>query len=92
MRFPSSYDGRTLSAAALCEARTFLPRDMRRADERLFLRGNKKISSKLKANSWELKNGGGRIRTCGLEVMSLASYRAAPPRDKGNKQFAIRNA
>jgi hypothetical protein len=25
-------------------------------------------------------NGGGRIRTCDLEVMSLASYRAAPPR------------
>ena len=26
-------------------------------------------------------NGGDRIRTCDLEVMSLASYRAAPPRD-----------
>ena len=26
------------------------------------------------------KSGGGRIRTCDLEVMSLASYRAAPPR------------
>ena len=26
------------------------------------------------------KNGGDRIRTCDLEVMSLASYRAAPPR------------
>ncbi len=25
-------------------------------------------------------NGGDRIRTCDLEVMSLASYRAAPPR------------
>ena len=27
------------------------------------------------------ENGGDRIRTCDLEVMSLASYRAAPPRD-----------
>ena len=27
------------------------------------------------------KSGGDRIRTCDLEVMSLASYRAAPPRD-----------
>ena len=27
------------------------------------------------------RNGGDRIRTCDLEVMSLASYRAAPPRD-----------
>ena len=26
-------------------------------------------------------SGGDRIRTCDLEVMSLASYRAAPPRD-----------
>lgn len=26
------------------------------------------------------QNGGDRIRTCDLEVMSLASYRAAPPR------------
>ena len=26
--------------------------------------------------------GGGRIRTCGLQVMSLTSYRAALPRDK----------
>ena len=26
-------------------------------------------------------SGGGRIRTDDLEVMSLASYRAAPPRD-----------
>ena len=25
-------------------------------------------------------SGGDRIRTCDLEVMSLASYRAAPPR------------
>jgi hypothetical protein len=28
----------------------------------------------------EKKNGGDRIRTCDLEVMSLASYLAAPPR------------
>ncbi len=28
------------------------------------------------------RNGGDRIRTCDLEVMSLASYRAAPPRVK----------
>ena len=27
------------------------------------------------------ESGGDRIRTCDLEVMSLASYRAAPPRD-----------
>ncbi len=27
------------------------------------------------------KSGGGRIRTDDLEVMSLASYLAAPPRD-----------
>jgi hypothetical protein len=26
------------------------------------------------------KNGGDRIRTCDLEVMSLASYQTAPPR------------
>ena len=29
-------------------------------------------------------SGAGRIRTCDLEVMSLASYRAAPPRVVGN--------
>ena len=29
-------------------------------------------------------SSGDRIRTCDLEVMSLASYRAAPPRDMGN--------
>ena len=28
-----------------------------------------------------LKGCGGRIRTCGLQVMSLTSYLAAPPRD-----------
>jgi hypothetical protein len=28
----------------------------------------------------EDKSGGDRIRTCDLEVMSLASYLAAPPR------------
>ena len=33
------------------------------------------------ASSQNRLNGGGRIRTCDLEVMSLASYRAAPPRD-----------
>lgn len=27
-----------------------------------------------------IQSGGDRIRTCDLEVMSLASYRAAPPR------------
>ena len=30
-------------------------------------------------------SGGDRIRTCDLEVMSLASYRAAPPRVLGEK-------
>ena len=29
------------------------------------------------------RNGGDRIRTCDLEVMSLASYRTAPPRVRG---------
>ena len=33
--------------------------------------------------AWPSKNGGDRIRTCDLEVMSLASYRAAPPRVVG---------
>ena len=32
------------------------------------------------ATTGVLKSGGDRIRTCDLEVMSLASYRAAPPR------------
>jgi hypothetical protein len=30
--------------------------------------------------TWITENGGDRIRTCDLEVMSLASYLAAPPR------------
>ena len=32
------------------------------------------------------KSGGDRIRTCDLEVMSLASYLAAPPRDGFEKR------
>ena len=36
-------------------------------------------------------SGGDRIRTCDLEVMSLASYRAAPPRDNSSQAFVGRN-
>lgn len=32
-----------------------------------------------------MESGGGRIRTDDLEVMSLASYLAAPPRDNENR-------
>ena len=34
------------------------------------------------------RNGGDRIRTCDLEVMSLASYRTAPPRVLGDPTVA----
>src|SRR5262245_22646317 len=38
------------------------------------------LLSPLYFSAWGPKDGGDRIRTCDLEVMSLASYRAAPPR------------
>ena len=46
------------------------------------LRSNKKAFSLLKALLAKFASSGGRIRTDDLEVMSLASYRAAPPRDR----------
>ena len=39
--------------------------------------------------AWDYKSGGGRIRTDDLEVMSLASYLAAPPRDNETRNPSI---
>ena len=35
---------------------------------------------------YPVSSGGDRIRTCDLEVMSLASYRTAPPRVVNRRQ------
>ena len=39
------------------------------------------LLSPISSLNFASQNCGDRIRTCDLEVMSLASYRAAPPRD-----------